>query len=62
MNQDKRASTRNVFDMFLLGAEKGTQLKLEAGEGPDAKQAVDGLAALFSPEHAELFAPPEESS
>jgi phosphotransferase system HPr (HPr) family protein len=62
INGDRRASTRNVFDMFLLGAEQGSQLVLEAGEGSDAGEAVQGLAALFAPEHAELFSPPADPS
>jgi phosphotransferase system HPr (HPr) family protein len=51
---DRKASTRNVFDMFLLGAEKDTQMKLEAAEGSDAQAALDALADLFSPSNAEM--------
>jgi phosphotransferase system HPr (HPr) family protein len=53
--QDRRASARNVFDMLVLGAEKGKQVKLEASDGEDAREAVEALAKLFSPEQAELF-------
>jgi phosphotransferase system HPr (HPr) family protein len=53
--RDRRASARNVFDMLTLGVEKGEQLTLEAADGEDARDAVDALAKLFSPEQAELF-------
>lgn len=53
--QDRRASARNVFDMLVLGAEKGDQVTLEASDGEDARAAVEALAKLFSPEQAELF-------
>jgi phosphotransferase system HPr (HPr) family protein len=58
---DRRASTRNVFDMFLLGAEKGAQVTLEAADGPDSQEALDCLAALFTPEAAKQYAEPEEA-
>ena len=56
---DRKASTKNVFDMFLLGAEKDSKLKLEAEDGPDAKEAMDALAELFSPDHADLHLTPD---
>jgi phosphocarrier protein len=59
VHDDRRASTKNVFDMFLLGAEKGTQLKLEAGTGPDAQEALTALAALFEPGHPDMHIPTE---
>ena len=57
--QDRRVSARNVFDMFLLGAEKGSQVKLEATEATDAETALDTLAALFAPGCPEMKIPEE---
>lgn len=59
VHDDRRASTKNVFDLFLLGAEKGSKLKLEAGEGPDAQAALDALAALFEPDHPDMQIHPD---
>lgn len=58
---DRKASARNVFDMFLLGAEKGAQIKLEAAECDDAQQAMDGLSRLFAPESAQMHLAPDET-
>lgn len=57
--QDRKVSARNVFDMFLLGVEKGAQVKLEATEASDAEQALDELAALFAPDCPEMMLPAE---
>ena len=57
--QDRKVSARNVFDMFLLGAEKGALIKLEATEDNDAEAALDTLAALFAPECPEMKLPEE---
>lgn len=57
--QDRRVSSRNVFDMFLLGAEKGAEVKLEATEASDADKALDELAALFAPDCPEMILPEE---
>lgn len=59
VHDDRRASTKNVFDMFLLGVEKGSKLKLEAGEGPDGEAALNALAALFEPDHPDIQIPPD---
>jgi phosphotransferase system HPr (HPr) family protein len=56
---DRKASTKNVFDMFLLGVEKDSQLKLEAEDGPDAQAALNALAGLFAPDHAEMHLTPD---
>lgn len=52
--QDRKVSARNVFDMFLLGAEKGALIKLEATEDEDSESALDTLAALFAPDCPEM--------
>ncbi len=57
--QDRKVSARNVFDMFLLGAEKGAMIKLEATEDKDAEAALDTLAALFAPDCPEMILPAE---
>lgn len=57
---ERRANARNVFDMFLLGAEKGAEMTLESLEGPDREAALAALAALFTPEFAESYKTPEE--
>lgn len=57
--QDRRVSARNVFDMFLLGAEKGAIIKLEAADAADGERALDTLAALFAPDCPEMILPPE---
>lgn len=57
--QDRKASARNVFDMFLLGAEKGAVIKLEATADKDAETALDTLAALFAPDCPEMILPAE---
>lgn len=54
---DRKVSARNVFDMFLLGAEKGAQVKLEATQASDAEQALNELAALFAPDCPEMNLP-----
>src|SRR5258708_190748 len=41
------ASARSILDLFGVVAEGGSELTLEA-DGPDAKQALDALAALLS--------------
>ncbi len=38
---------KSILDLATLGAERGTLLDLEA-RGPDASEAVDALAGLFS--------------
>lgn len=59
--QDRKVSARNVFDMFLLGAEKGAVLKLEAEEAnqDDAVKALDEIASLFAPNCQEMALPAE---
>ncbi len=57
--QDRRVSARNVFDMFLLGAEKGAKVKLEATDAGDAEAALNTLAALFAPDCPEMRLPEE---
>jgi phosphotransferase system HPr (HPr) family protein len=57
--QDRKVSARNVFDMFLLGAEKGAIVKLEATEAGDAESALEALAALFAPDCPEMKLPEE---
>ena len=57
--QDRKVSARNVFDMFLLGAEKGAQVKLEATEAGDSEDALNTLAALFAPDCPEMRLPEE---
>jgi phosphocarrier protein HPr len=42
-----QASARSVTSLIMLGAGKGTKLRLKA-EGEDAQAAVDELAQLFS--------------
>lgn len=57
--QDRKVSARNVFDMFLLGAEKGAVVTLEADGTNDSEQALDALAALFAPDCPEMILPEE---
>ncbi|HMO36818.1 MAG TPA: HPr family phosphocarrier protein [Gemmatales bacterium] len=57
--QDRKASTRNVFDMFLLGVEKGDKITLEAEPHADAAEAIEQLAQLFEPNCPEMNLPPE---
>jgi phosphotransferase system HPr (HPr) family protein len=57
--QERRVSARNVFDMFLLGAEKGAVVTLEADGSEDAEQALDAVAALFAPDCPEMKWPEE---
>ncbi|MFT3882337.1 MAG: HPr family phosphocarrier protein [Gemmatales bacterium] len=54
-----QGDARNVFDMFLLGAEKGALIKLEASEAGDAEAALETLAALFAPDCPEMKLPEE---
>jgi len=44
---NNQASARSVTSLIMLGAGKGTKLRLKA-EGEDAQAAVDELAQLFS--------------
>jgi phosphotransferase system HPr (HPr) family protein len=60
VHDDRKANTKNVFDLFLLGAEKGSKLKLEAADGADAQAALDALAELFSPDNAEMHLTPDD--
>lgn len=57
--QDRKVSARNVFDMFLLGAEKGAEIQLEAQPASDAETAVEQVARLFDPECPEMTLPPD---
>lgn len=57
--QERKVSARNVFDMFLLGAEKGAHVRLEASDAGDAEAALDTLAALFAPDCPEMHIPEE---
>lgn len=57
--QDRKVSARNVFDMFLLGAEKGAKVQLEASEASDAEAALEAMAALFAPDCPEMKLPEE---
>ena len=45
--------------MFLLGAEKGAEIKLEAQPASDAETAVEQVARLFDPECPEMTLPPD---
>jgi phosphocarrier protein HPr len=44
---NNQASARSVTALIMLGAGKGTKLRLKA-EGEDAQAAVDELTQLFS--------------
>lgn len=57
--QERKVSARNVFDMFLLGAEKGAIVTLEADGNDDSEQALDALAALFAPNCPDMKLPEE---
>jgi phosphocarrier protein HPr len=59
IDADRKASTRSPMDMFMLGAEKGTELKLEASEGPDAEKALEEIAALFAENCPDMQIPAE---
>lgn len=55
--QERKVSARNVFDMFLLGAEKGAIVTLETDGAGDSEQALEALAALFAPDCPEMILP-----
>jgi phosphotransferase system HPr (HPr) family protein len=57
--QDRKVSARNVFDMFLLGAEKGSVITLEAEPNSDAEAAIAELAKLFDADCPDMALPPE---
>ncbi|HQR41923.1 MAG TPA: HPr family phosphocarrier protein [Gemmatales bacterium] len=59
IHEDRKVSTRSPMDMFMLGAEKGTELKLEASQADDAQRALDEIAALFAENCPEMHIPSE---
>jgi phosphocarrier protein HPr len=52
-NEAMTADARQMMDLMLLIAERGTELKLTA-EGPDAEAAVTAAAALINSGFGEL--------
>lgn len=42
---DQVSNGKSIFELMMLAAEKGSQLRIRA-EGPDAEQAVEALRAL----------------
>jgi phosphotransferase system HPr (HPr) family protein len=45
-NDDRRADARSPMELLMLVATVGTKLRVE-GEGPDEREAVNGLAELI---------------
>ncbi len=45
--EDLEVNGKSIMGVMMLAAEYGAQLNVRA-DGPDAKQAVDALAALIS--------------
>lgn len=44
---DKQADAKNILQLMMLAAAKGTQLKLRC-EGDDEQQAIDAISALIN--------------
>ena len=49
INGDRRVDGKSLLDVFTLGAEKGTELEIEA-DGPDAEAALDALTEFVQRE------------
>lgn len=45
-NEERQADARSPMELLMLVATVGTKLRV-AGDGPDERDAVDGLAALI---------------
>ena len=55
VREDRAVNGKSVLDLMTLGAVQGTELTLELN-GPDSRQALDGLIALW-----DTFAEKEEA-
>ena len=49
INGDRRVDGKSLLDVVTLGAEKGTELEIEA-DGPDAEAALDALTEFVQRE------------
>ena len=43
---DRQVNAKSILDLMTLGAPKGTELAVEV-DGPDAKEALEAITAVF---------------
>lgn len=50
--EERRANAKSLLGVLSMGITRGTTIRLIA-DGPDEKEALDGLVALLSGDHVD---------